>query len=46
MGTYRAPDVDMRRYWWLGVRVPLEVDVIPPQRTRSSVRTPTRRLRT
>ena len=34
MGTYRAPDVDMRRYWWLGVWVPLEVDVIPPQCTR------------
>jgi hypothetical protein len=34
MGTFRAPDVDMRRYWWLGVWVALEVDVIPPQCTR------------
>src|ERR1700730_11534838 len=34
MGTYRAPDVDMRRDWRLGVCVSLEVDVIPPQCTR------------
>jgi Protein of unknown function (DUF1214) len=34
VGTYRAPDVDMGRYWRVGVRVALQVDMIPPQRTR------------
>jgi hypothetical protein len=31
VGTDRAPHVDMWRYRWLGVRVALQVDVIPPQ---------------
>ena len=34
MGTYRAPDVDMGRYRRLGVRVAVQVDVIPSQRPR------------
>jgi hypothetical protein len=34
VGTYGAPDVDMGRYRRVGVRVALQVGVIPPQCTR------------
>src|SRR6516162_5277219 len=34
MGTHGAPDVDMRGYRRVGIRVALQVDVIPSQRPR------------
>ena len=34
VGTYGPPDVDMGRYRRVGVRVALQVEVIPPQCTR------------
>jgi hypothetical protein len=46
VGTYRTPDVDMRRYRRLGVRVAYQVDVIHRSARASSVRTPTKRLKT
>ena len=34
VGTYGAPDVDMGRYRRVSAQVAIQVDVIPPQRTR------------